>query len=114
MNHYKKRALAYGFAGIMAVTTVMPNAALAESNVTVERPSAGAMVLDVALARPLLGISTILGVGAFVVTLPFSVIGGNVEEVSEALVVTPFRATVIRCLGCTRRHVGGQAEKAGY
>jgi hypothetical protein len=49
-----------------------------------------------------------------VLSLPFSVAGGNVEEAGQNMVVTPFKATVTRCLGCTRKHVGGNAAESGY
>lgn len=112
MTGHKKRFLARSFALIFAAASLFPSAAMASA--VGERPTASAMVLDAVVARPLLGVATVLGVGGFIVTLPFSLIGGNVEEVGQKLVVTPFKATVVRCLGCTRKHVGGSAEDAGY
>ena len=65
-----------------------------------ERPSAGAMIADVVVARPLLLVGTVIGTGAFLVSLPFSLLGGNAGDAAEALVLEPASATFLRCLGC--------------
>lgn len=67
----------------------------------VNAPPAYAMVGDLLIARPLGLIFTAVGTGVFVVTLPFSALGGNVGEAADALVVTPAKTTFVRCLGCT-------------
>jgi len=67
-----------------------------------QRPSAGAMVLDALIARPLLLALTTAGLGLFVVTLPFSALGGTVAETGKTLVAGPAKATFLRCLGCTK------------
>ena len=41
------------------------------------------------------------GTAVFVITLPFSALGGNVEESAKALVVGPAKTTFTRCMGCT-------------
>lgn len=64
-------------------------------------PKAWSMAADAVIARPALAIATLAGVAAFVVTLPFSALGGNVGEAGKAFVVEPAKATFIRCLGCT-------------
>ncbi|CAD5379097.1 Multidrug transporter [Pseudomonas sp. OF001] len=68
---------------------------------TVEAPKAFSMVGDLLIARPLLIAGTVIGAGVFVVTLPFSALGGNVEEAGQALVIEPGREAFVRCLGCT-------------
>ena len=65
-----------------------------------EEPSAGAMVADVLIARPLGLVATVLGGAAFVVSLPFSAAGGNVDQAADKLVMGPVRETFVRCLGC--------------
>lgn len=64
------------------------------------RPSGGAMVVDALLARPLLAAATVGGAAVFLVSLPFSALGGNVDAAAETLVKTPAEATFRRCLGC--------------
>lgn len=65
-----------------------------------DEPGAGAMAADAVVARPLGLLATIAGSAAFVVSLPFSALGGNVPEAADALVIGPAKATFVRCLGC--------------
>jgi hypothetical protein len=47
-----------------------------------------------------------------VVTLPFSLLGGNPGEAAEVLVMNPGKNTFVRCLGCTpAQHESLKAEK---
>lgn len=61
--------------------------------------SAGAMAVDALAVRPLGFVATVLGTGLFVVSLPFSALGGNVDEAAQNLVVNPARFTFVRPLG---------------
>jgi len=65
-----------------------------------DEPSAEEMVGDLLVARPVGVVVTALGAAAFVVSLPFSAIGGNVDRAADKLVVGPARETFVRCLGC--------------
>lgn len=67
-------------------------------------PPAYAMVGDLVIARPFAIAATIVGTGVFVISLPFTALGGNVPEAADALVGTPAREAFARCLGCTRPH----------
>ncbi|SOB77572.1 hypothetical protein SAMN04488490_3394 [Marinobacter sp. LV10R510-11A] len=67
-----------------------------------ETPSALAMAGDAVFVRPVLLATTILGSAVYLVSLPFSLLGGNAEEAGEVLVVGPAKATFVRCLGCTK------------
>nr|WP_244309247.1 multidrug transporter [Pseudomonas duriflava] len=69
-------------------------------------PKGYAMIGDLLIARPLLIAATAIGAGAFVVSLPFTLLGGNVGEAGQALVVEPGKAAFVRCLGCTRSGYG--------
>jgi hypothetical protein len=64
------------------------------------KPTAEGMFLDGLVARPVGLASTILGTGLFVVTLPFSIMGGNVEQARERFIDEPMAYTFRRCLGC--------------
>jgi len=68
---------------------------------TIQNPPAYAMLGDLLIARPLLVVATVIGAGAFVVSLPFTALGGGVGDAGQALVVDPARAAFVRCLGCT-------------
>lgn len=67
---------------------------------THQQPTAMAMTGDLVLARPALLVMTVIGTAAFVVSLPFSALGGNVGDAADTLVVGPGKATFVRCLGC--------------
>ncbi|MCL4722480.1 MAG: multidrug transporter [Gammaproteobacteria bacterium] len=59
----------------------------------------GTMFVDFIVARPLGLCATVVGAAAWVVTLPFSALGGNVDEATQTLVVKPARYTFVRPLG---------------
>ncbi len=61
----------------------------------------GIIVLDVLLARPLGLASIALGVGVFILALPFTLPTGTVGTVAEKLVKEPFRFTFQRPVGET-------------
>jgi len=65
-----------------------------------EPPTPMAMIGDVML-RPIMAGATVIGAGVFLATLPFSLPGGNAGQAADVLVVKPFKATFLRCLGCT-------------
>lgn len=65
----------------------------------VHQRSAGAMAVDAVAIRPLGIVATVIGTGLFVVSLPFSALGGNVGEAADALVVAPAKFTFTRPLG---------------
>ena len=67
----------------------------------IQTPKAFAMIGDLIIARPLLIGATAIGAVAFVVSLPFTALGGNVKEAGQALVADPAREAFARCLGCT-------------
>ncbi|MGO1461480.1 MAG: hypothetical protein ACTHYN_02285 [Marinobacter sp.] len=67
-----------------------------------ESPSALAMAGDAVFVRPALLATTIVGSAVYLVSLPFSLLGGNAGEAGETLVVGPAKATFVRCLGCTK------------
>ncbi|CAA0080656.1 Uncharacterised protein [BD1-7 clade bacterium] len=74
----------------------------ANDGVVVEEPSALAMAGDAAIVRPVMLGVTALGSLLFVVSLPFTLMGGNVGEAAETLVAGPGKTTFVRCLGCTK------------
>lgn len=90
-------------AAVVAAWAAMPG--LVNATAVTDRPTGVEMAMDAVLARPLLLVSTVVGTGLFVVSLPFSALGGNVEEAGSTLVATPFKATFVRCLGCTLKNM---------
>jgi hypothetical protein len=61
--------------------------------------SAPSMAGDAVLARPLGLASLVIGFGLFVVSSPFSALGGNFGDAWETLVAKPAKFTFVRPLG---------------
>ncbi len=95
----KRTISAIALASMMSVS-MAASADIADDG-SMSRPSVWAMGIDAGLVRPVGLAATVIGVGLFVVTLPFSALGGNVGESAERLVVDPAKMTFLRCLGCT-------------
>lgn len=86
----------------VALVLSMPQITVAANpTVIVEKPTALAMTGDLVLARPLLLAMTVVGTAVFLVSLPFSLLGGNSLESANTLVVQPAKTTFVRCLGCS-------------
>jgi len=71
----------------------------AEMNSNKEPPDPGAMLIDLIVVRPLGLVATLGGSAIFIVSLPFSALGGNAEDALESLVVSPAEFTFKRPLG---------------
>lgn len=102
--------------GILAASLIMvgmaPMTGHAGSVYAEDRPGEIATIGDALFVRPVMLVVTGLGLAAFTVSLPFSALGGNVEEAGETLVKAPARSTFLRCLGCTpAQHEQRRAER---
>ena len=75
-------------------------------------PTAATMVADALIARPLYAGATLLGTAVFLVALPFSALGGNVERSADELVLGPAHGLLTRCLGCTQTVQEANVERA--
>ena len=73
--------------------------ALAEEYFEAEEPEGGEMIYDAVIVRPIGLVATAVGTVFFVLSLPFSAAGGNVDSASEELVKKPARFTFKRPLG---------------
>ena len=78
--------------------SALPAMAETRSVITGER-SAGAMAVDLVAIRPLGIVATVVGFGVFIISSPFSLLGGNVGEAWENLMVDPATFTFVRPLG---------------
>lgn len=101
MKNLHRKLLAYIISLVFAVSNIAvvgatTRASIFESN---QEPTAGEMLADTVLVRPPMLLATVAGAVVFVVTLPFSALGGNVGEAGKTLVVDPFRYTFLRPLG---------------
>lgn len=97
MNRFKLMAVAFLVAALL-VCIPGTTALAAEFNGSPQVDGAG-MIVDFFVARPLGLFSTIGGTAMFIVSLPFSALGGNVEAAAKQMVVIPARYTFLRPLG---------------
>ena len=81
------------------------------SSVVVEKPTALAMTGDLVVARPVLLGVTLIGTAVFLVSLPFSLLGGNSGEAAKTLVLGPAETTFVRCLGCSNPGYKGEVKE---
>ncbi len=64
-----------------------------------KQPSPEIMTVDLVLCRPLGLVAMLGGTVIFVVSSPFSALGGNIDEAWDSLVVVPADYTFSRALG---------------
>jgi hypothetical protein len=85
-------------AGVMGLLLMLPGTGYAQK--VEENPGAMTMIGDLVIARPVLIATTVVGAAAYVVSLPFTLAGGNAKEAGETLVTEPAKNAFVRCLGC--------------
>lgn len=84
----------------LSITAFAAGATYGPTSQTYE-PSAASMALDAVVIRPLGLAATIIGSVVYVVSLPFSALGGNSAQARDKLVGEPARFTFKRPLGKT-------------
>ena len=101
MRRMNGKLMSYFVAIMLAITSIVyvTGANAAYNDQEAEKPTAGTMLADTVMVRPLTLVGTAVGAVAFVVTLPFSALGGNVGEAGQILVVDPAKYTFVRPLG---------------
>lgn len=100
MRSLNKRLISYFLAFMLATSNmVFISNAYARDTSLSEEPSAGAMFIDAVLVRVPMTVVTVGGAVLWVVTLPFSALGGNVGQAADKLVVEPFESAWLRPLG---------------
>jgi hypothetical protein len=102
-----QRAARRGALALVATTLLTTQFAWAQSapnsaSLREREPGGEAIAADLLVARPLGAAITAIGLGAFIVSLPFTVVGGNVAEAGNKLVVEPGKEAFVRCLGCKK------------
>jgi len=101
MQRSNRKLATYFLAALLALSNSMfASTAVAGSyNEVNSKPGGYEMVVDTFLIRPTMLVGTALGIIAFVGTLPFSALGGNVDEAAKTLVIEPAAYTFVRPLG---------------
>ncbi|WP_435979909.1 hypothetical protein [Psychrobacter sp. DM4] len=85
---------------VLATLTMQTSLAAIEIDETDFGPSYDTMVVDTVVGKPLQLVTAVAGTAAYLVSLPFSLIGGNADQAQQKLFVEPWDA-MGRCLGCT-------------
>jgi len=101
MKNANRKLITYFMAFMLALgsLSITAPASAGETYDFNHKPGGGDMLLDMVFIRPLMLVGTVVGAASFVVTLPFSALGGNVGEAGETLVMEPARYTFVRPLG---------------
>ena len=96
----KKKSLVFLVAAVLLFTwAASPALAKEKQYIAGEDRNAVSMMFDLVLLRPLGLAATVIGTAFFVVSLPFSALGGNTGEAANKLVVAPAKYTFSRPLG---------------
>ena len=98
MQNYNKRVLA---SLLLIVLTVVffKTPGLAKDCAADNPKDPILMTTDIALARPVGAVATVAGLAIFVVSAPFSALGGNSQDAWDSLVASPADYTFKRPLG---------------
>ena len=100
MGTVKKNSLVFLIAAVLLFTwAASPVLAKEKQSITGEDRNAVSMMFDLVLLRPLGLAATVIGTAFFVVSLPFSILGGNTGEAAKKLMVEPAKYTFTRPLG---------------
>jgi hypothetical protein len=87
----------------VAVTFMAPPVLAGSGDAAIDEASADMMIFDLVFLRPAGLVAVVGGSVVFILSLPFSALGGNVGEAADKLVADPARYTFVRPLG----HVEG-------
>ena len=87
--------------GVIAALIIMPFATTVQAQDYFEarEPGGGAMIYDLVVLRPVGIVATAVGSVAWLISLPFSALGDNVDQATDKLVKTPGKFTFVRPLG---------------
>lgn len=103
MRRFTRQTFVFCLAAALIIMPAMSGYVFADDSTEVaaeeEGPSAGAMCGDLVGVRPLGIATTALGFVGYVVSLPFSIPGGNSDKVWEKCVKEPAKYTFVRPLG---------------
>lgn len=98
MNRKVKRYIVFILASLL-ICVPYGHAASGSDLTGVEETSGAMMAADAILIRPFGMVAVVLGTAVFIVSLPFSALGGNMGQAAEKLVKEPLAYTFARPLG---------------
>jgi hypothetical protein len=89
---------------VMALIAIPCNAFAINVPSSDDQIKTGEMATDLVIVRPVSIVTVLLGFGFFLVSSPFSALGGNVGEAWDIMVVKPVKFTFARPLGDFESH----------
>jgi hypothetical protein len=97
---------------LVAALMIMPfgSAAMAQEYFETEDPGGGEMLFDLVVVRPVGIVATALGAVTWVISLPFSALGDNIDVAGQKLVKEPASYTFKRPLGEFRQNPVGYSR----
>lgn len=99
MHKKRKQLLSCFLTATLTLCSFPAFAAPADGYMDKKQNKPEAMAVDIVMARPLGIAATVTGAAVFLVSLPFSAIGGNADEAWTKLVVAPAKHAFTRPLG---------------
>ena len=99
MRHISRRIVVLVVCTVMLFLSLMQPALAQNPSAKGIQPTAESMAADTVLLRPAGLIGMVVGACVWVVALPFSWLGDNVGEATDALIVQPAKYTFNRPLG---------------
>ena len=101
MKNSRSKLITYVMAFVLAFgsLSISTSASAAEYEAFNTKPRTGDILLDLLVMRPVMMVATVVGAATFLVSLPFSTLGGNVDESANTLVKEPIQYTFYRPLG---------------
>ncbi len=99
MKKVRRKIVSYALVALLSVSSLgLPMTAGAQEEHDPDDKGMR-MMADAFFVRPVMLVGTVLGTATFLVSLPFSALGGNTGEAWEHLVVEPAAYTFARPLG---------------
>ncbi len=99
MDKFRSKTLLIFASLVLVFSTALFSPHAAANSMDDDKFKGPAMVFDLLFARPIGLVGTALGSAVFVVSLPFTLLGGNVGEAGKVLVIDPVKFTFVRPLG---------------
>lgn len=104
MNSFLRRILLYTLVVTLSISTTLLSGSIVAAGcdtdyLQADEPIAGTMLVDAVVVRPLTFVASVIGGALWVVSLPFTLLGGNTGEAGDILVMDPLCYTFKRPLG---------------
>lgn len=99
MHNFIKHAVVFLIAGLIIFMPVSSAVLAQEESMHKEEMTTEKMAVDILLVRPVGIAATVVGTALFIVSWPFSALGGNTDEAYQAFMVEPAKFTFKRPLG---------------